>query len=71
MIRGRVHDTTVRRLTPAVTDGLDVVAVGIAHERTEVRRVVLGEDARFVQHLRAQRDGRVAERRHRGRDRAR
>ena len=39
------------RHSGGVTDGLDVVAVGVADERAEVGRVVLGEHARLVQHL--------------------
>ena len=49
-----------------VTDGLDVVAIGIAHERAVVTRVVLGPEPRLVQHLRAACDGSVEEGAHRG-----
>ena len=49
-----------------VADGFDVVAVGIAHERAVVGRVVLGPDARLVQHLGAGRDRGVEEGAHRG-----
>ena len=57
----------VTRPTPGaslreVTDRLDVVAVGIAHERAVVVRVVLGPHPRLVQHLGARRDRGVEER---------
>ena len=45
-----------------VTDRLDVVAVGIAHERAVVVRVVLGPHPRLVQHLGAGGDRGVEER---------
>src|SRR5687767_1189768 len=38
-------------LLRSVTDGFDVVAIGITHEGPEVVRVVLGPDPRFVQYL--------------------
>jgi hypothetical protein len=38
-----------------VADGFDVVAVGVAYEHSVVVGVVLGPEARFVQHLRADR----------------
>ena len=44
-----------------MADGFDVVAVGVADERTEVVLVVLGPDARFVEHLGAVGDGGVEE----------
>ena len=49
-----------------MTDGLDVVAVGVAHEPAVVVRVVLGPDARLVQHLGALRDRGRDEGAHRG-----
>ena len=49
----------------AVADGLDVVAVGVAHEGAVVVGVVLGPDAGLVQHLGAGR--RRRRRRRRGR----
>ena len=45
-----------------MADRLDVVAVGIAHERAVVVGVVLGPHPRLVQHLGAGGDGRVEER---------
>ena len=44
-----------------MADSLDVVAVGITHERSVVVRVVLGPDAGFVQHFRTGGDGRIEE----------
>ena len=49
-----------------MTDGLDVVAVGVADEGAEVVLVVLGPQARLVQHLGAVGDGDVEERLHGG-----
>ena len=46
--------------------GLDVVAVGVAHERAVVVGVVLGPHPRLVQHLGTGRDRGVEERPHRG-----
>ena len=50
-----------------VADGLDVVAVGVAHERAVVVGVVLGPHPRFVQHLGARRHRGVEERADRAR----
>ena len=52
----RAMSTTLRepRISPAsegVVHRLDVVAVGIAHERTEVAGVVLRPHPRLVEHL--------------------
>ena len=44
-----------------MADGFDVVAVGVADEGAEVVLVVLGPDARFVEHLGAVGDGDVEE----------
>jgi len=44
---------------------LDVVAVGVAHERAEVVLVVLGPHARLVKHLGAAALGSLEERHHR------
>ena len=49
-----------------VADGFDVVAVGVADEGAEVVLVVLGPDARLVEHLGAVGDGDVEERLHGG-----
>ncbi len=45
-----------------VVHGLDVVAVWVAHERTEVPVVVLGPDSWLVQNLGPAGDGGVEER---------
>ena len=50
-----------------MTNGFDVVAVGVADEGAVVVRVVLGPYPRFVQHLGTGGDGGVEERPHRAR----
>ena len=50
----------------SAADGLDVVAVGVTHEATEVVGVVFGEHPRRVQDLRSDRDGSVMKPSHRG-----
>jgi hypothetical protein len=63
--RGRVQPGAWARSARDVTDGLDIVAVGVADERAEVVLVVLRPDARRVQDLSAHRDGRIEEGLHR------
>ena len=62
-----VNDTDLPQMGGSgggVADGFDVVAVGVADEGAEVVLVVLGPDARLVQHLGAVGDGGVEERLH-------